>query len=622
LDARTSRTARGDLTLAGFSAAAAVVLTLLAATYWLSLQQRQAATWVGETQRVLRSIAGTRAALVDVQNGHRGFTIEGSEQAMQTYREAVAAIGRETRVLRSLFEDTPDQQRHLEELQRLLSARLASAAQLIEARRTGGFAAAKHIVDTGWPAAPMIALRGTLQAMELQQEQLLQQRLAAQDRSLHWFWAAVGSMTTGLALTLVVIYLQVRRRQADQERLLESEERLRLMTASVVDHAIFMLDPEGRVRSWNPGAERILGYREDEITSGAHLSSFYSEPDVRSGLPAADMHVAVERGHSPAEGWKVRRDGSRLWASSVLSAMRSRDGQLRGFCVVLRDLTEPRRAEESLRSEMAARARTDEELQRLNRSLEGLVAERTRELQCSNAELEAARRRLQDLSSLLMDAQEQERGRVARELHDDTGQSLAAIRLRLMEMLRGTAGAERMNESVAIVDRAIAQIRGMALQLRPTMLDDLGLVDALEWAAGQQAKASGWTVQLALDASCPRLPREVETACFRIVQEALTNVARHAQATRLSLQLRISQERLEFAVEDDGSGFDPLSLRSASARATRFGLLSMTERAHLLGGQIEIDSAPGRGTRIRASLPIASQPEGRQAGRHGLRLVA
>jgi signal transduction histidine kinase len=129
-------------------------------------------------------------------------------------------------------------------------------------------------------------------------------------------------------------------------------------------------------------------------------------------------------------------------------------------------------------------------------------------------------------------------------------------------------------------------------------------------------------VQLALDASCPRLPREVETACFRIVQEALTNVARHAQATRLSLQLRISEERLEFAVEDDGSGFDPLPLRSASARATRFGLLSMTERAHLLGGQIEIDSAPGRGTRIRASLPIASQPEGRQAGRHGLRLVA
>lgn len=610
---QTLRRPRGDLTLTGFVAAGLVVLALLAATAWLSVQQRRAAAWVNETHEVLRAIAITRGALIDIQNGHRGFTIEGTEEALQPYYQGIAAVQQETARLRFLLQDTEVQQGNLAELQRVLPARLASAAQLVQARRSGGMTAVRQILETGWPAEQMGALRGLLRVMEREQEQLLEQRLANQEHSLRWFWDAVIAIAVLLAGALSVLYLQVRRRRSDQCRLLESEERFHLMTSSVVDYAIVMLDPEGRVRSWNAGAERILGYSAEEVAADHHFSRFYAEADLREQQPVEDMRAATLRGHCAREGWRVRRDGSVFWASSVLSAFRNPDGTLRGFCLVLRDLTERQRSTEALRAEMAERARIARELEQLNRSLEGVVGERTRELQQANGELSEAKQRLQELSARLIHAQEQERRHVARELHDDTGQALTAIRMNLMEVLRGGDAGARMQDSVAIVDRAIAHIRGMALRLRPTMLDDLGLVDALEWALDEQARASGWRTGFDAGDCCPVLPPEVETACFRIVQESLTNAARHAQASHVKVRLRVLGERLELRIEDDGVGFDPQRYRSPQERTKHFGLVSMTERAHLVGGTLDVDAAPGRGTCIRVLVPIpvpdAAEPD-------------
>jgi PAS domain S-box-containing protein len=594
---------RRDLTLAGFVAAGCVVLALLAATYWLSLQQRRAAAWVSETHSVLRAIANTRAALVDIQNGHRGFTIEGSEQALQPYRDGVAAVERETAFLRAMLKDTAEQQANLRELQRILPRRLESAARLVQARRDGGLDAVRQILETGWPAVQMSALRATLQAMEGQQEQLLQQRLSTQERALRWFWGLAGTVSALLALALLVLYLQVRRRSADQQRMLESEERFRLMTSNVVEYAIVMLDLEARVCTWNAGAERILGYQEPEITAGTHFACFYGEQDVRAGLPNADLHVAMVRGHCATEGWRVRRDGSRFWATMVLNAVHGPDGALRGFCLVLRDLTKRRQAEECLRAEVAERVRIGAELERVNHSLEAVVAERTRELQRANAELEAARQRLQDLSARLIHSQEQERARVARELHDATGQALSVLRMHLLQVLHGSEAGPRVRDSLAIVDAAIAQIRDMALRLRPTMLDDLGLVDALEWLVQQHSKSCGWKVQLDLDDGCPRLQPEIETACFRIVQESLANAARHARAGRVALKMRVHGGQLEVTIEDDGAGFELEQVRSAQRRDRHFGILAMTERARLVGGSFAIHAAPGAGVRIEVTVP-------------------
>lgn len=597
--------ARGDLTLSGFVAAALVAVVLVAATYWLSVQQSRTADWVSKTHEVLATIAKTRAALVDIQNGHRGFTISGREEDLEPYRAGRAAMRAETARLRVLLADNPVQTEHLAQLESGLVARLASAAQLIEARRQGGFDAARTLVDTGLANEEMAQLRGVLKSLEAGEEQLLRERLAQHEQRLKWFWIGMTAVVALLLTALAVLYVQVRRRRAAQEELLESEQRFQLMTRSVLDYAILMLDFEGRVRTWNAGAERITGHAEDEVVGRWHFSRFFNDKDQDRDTPERLLATAASAGRVREEAWLVRRDGTPYWASIAVTPLRDAEGSLRGFCMVTRDLSERRQAEEALRCEMQERMRVDEELQLLNRSLEALVRERTVELRGANADLLEAKQRLRDLSAQLITAQEQERRHIARELHDETGQSLTVIRMHLLDMLRDPEGAAaRMPDCVEVVDAAIAQIRGMALNLRPTMLDDLGLVDALEWALAQQSRAAGWRTALEAGEIDRELPADIQTACFRIGQEALTNIARHAGASEVKMGLRMTGDELELTVRDNGCGFDLAYFRTPEERKKHFGLMSMAERAGLVGGTFEVDTAAGEGTRIRATFPL------------------
>jgi signal transduction histidine kinase len=485
VSAEISHPGRGDRTLSGFVAAAFVAVALVCAAYWLSLQQSRAAAWVSHTHEVLATIARTRAALVDIQNGHRGFTISGLEEDLRPYHSGRAAIAAETARLRALLADNPVQQQRLGDLERLLMSRLASAARLVAARRDGGFQASKAIVDTGLPTEEMANLRAALKSLEAEEERLLRERLADHEWRVRWFWAGTTAVVVLLLAGLALAYLQVRRDRAAHQALLESEHRFRLMTSSA-----------------------------------------------------------------------------------------------------------------------------EEELQRLNRSLEALVQERTAELRRTNADLLDAKLRLRDLSSQLISAQEQERRNIARDL-DETGQSLTVIRMDLMQMLRGAAGATaRIPDCIAVTDAAVAHIRAVVLNLRPTMLDDLGLVDALEWTLDQHARTAGWKATLEGGHIGEEVPAEIRTACFRIAQEALANAARHAQASEVKMHLKVEGGTLELTVSDNGAGFDVGHYRSAAERRKHFGLMTMEERAGLVGGSVDIDTSPGRGTRIRASLPlrVAAEP--------------
>lgn len=596
---------RGDLTLSGFVAAASVAVLLVCGAYWLSAQQSRAAAWVNHTHEVLTTIARTRSALVDIQNGHRGFTISGDERDLEPYLNGQAAIAAETARLRALVVDNPDQQEHIAQLQAGLQTRLASAAQLVAARRAGGFAAAKSIVDSGLPDAEMSRLRTVLNELEAHEEELLRERLASHQQRVQWLWAGMAAVVALLFALLTVLYLQVRRHVASEQALLESERRFQLMTSSVVEYAIIMLDLEGRVQTWNAGAERMTGYRGEEMIVGRDFSCFYLEEDVIQDKPMRTLQMAVAQGQFREEGWLVRSDASVFWGSVVLTPLRDPRGDLRGFCMIARDLSERKRAEEALHAEMQERRRVDDELQRLNRSLEAQVRDRTAALRSANDDLLDAKLRLADLSSQLISAQEKERAHIARELHDETGQSLTVIRMHLMDLRRGGQGAmERLPDCIAVVDTAIAQIRGMALNLRPTMLDDLGLADALQWALDQQAKAAGWRTDLQVDELLVELPADLQTACFRIGQEALTNAARHAAATEVKLGLRMIGGELELTVADNGMGFDLERYRSPEERKKHFGLMSMSERASLAGGSFDIETAPGAGTRICARFPV------------------
>jgi PAS domain S-box-containing protein len=617
VNAETVDPGRGDLTLSGFVVAALVAVVLVCAAYWLSLQQSRAAAWVSHTHEVLTTIARARTALVEIQNGNRGFVITGNEEDLEPYLNGLSAIAAQTGRLRTLVADNPAQQQRLSALESGLASRLATAAQLIAARRDGGLPAARSILESGLPKQEMANLRAVLDSLEAEEEKLLQQRLVDHERHVRRFWAGMTAVVVLLVAALAVLCVQIRRHRAAQQALLESETRFRLMTSSVLEYAIIMLDVQGRVRTWNAGAQRITGYLAEEMVVGPDFACFYRSEDVRDDKPMRTLQAAASEGRIAEEGWLARKDGSAFWASIVITPLRDPQGDLRGFCMIARDLTEHRRAAETLHGEMRERLRVEEELQRLNRSLEALVQARTAELSSSNADLLDAKLGLRILSSQLIAAQEQERRDIAREL-DDTGQSLAVIRMHLTDVMRGAEGATAlMPDCIAVADAAISHVRAMVMNLRPTMLDDLGLAEALEWALDQQAKTAGWKAVLDAGDVQAHLPSDIRTACFRIAQEALANAARHAGASEVKLQLTLAGNDLELTVSDNGLGFDLERYSSPEERKNHVGLVTMAERASLLGGTLDIDTAPGRGTRIRASLPIPANAEIAEPARVG-----
>lgn len=355
--------------------------------------------------------------------------------------------------------------------------------------------------------------------------------------------------------------------QAEQARW-ASEERFRSLMDGIQDYACFLLDTEGRVVSWNAGAERLQGYRVEEVT-GHHFSRFLPREEAAEANRALD--IAAGAGSYIGEGWCLRKDGSAFWASITITALRANHDALWGFTVLVHDITERRLAQEAL-----GRAHREER---------------------------AWRERLETLQSGVLEAQERERRHISRELHDEIGQTLTALKLTLDRLERGPA--ERRPALVAEARRAVgemaAQVQDLSLGLRPAMLDDLGLLPALLWLLDRYTTHTGVEVDFEHEGLEARLPSQVEIAAYRIVQETLTNVARHAGVERASLSCRVGEDGLAIAVADEGVGFHPEEALGA-------GLVGMRERARLVGGWLSVESGPHAGTRVLARLPLIPNP--------------
>ena len=247
--------------------------------------------------------------------------------------------------------------------------------------------------------------------------------------------------------------------------------------------------------------------------------------------------------------------------------------------------------------DITARKGVEDEVRRMNEDLERRVAERT-------AQLEVAYRHLQALSAHLQSVREQEQARIAQEIHDELGQALTGLKFelsRLAQQLRGLPGgvSDKATALGTVVDETIHNVRRISSELRPAILDDLGLVAALEWHAEEFEKRTG----IACTLKAPRQPFEVgpdlRIALFRICQEALTNVARHARATAAGIVLARTRDHVVLEVRDDGTGIPQAALTNAKS----LGLLGMRERARAFGGDVAIQRAPGAGTLVRVNIP-------------------
>jgi PAS domain S-box-containing protein len=403
---------------------------------------------------------------------------------------------------------------------------------------------------------------------------------------------------------LGVAFEDVTERIRAERTLRESEERFRLLIEGVQEYAIFQLDAEGNVVSWNAGAQRLKGYDSREII-GQHFSVFYPQEDLMNDKPREILARAARHGQTEDEGWRVRKDGSRFWANVVITALRDSNGNLLGFAKLTRDTTENReRAEALTKAKELLELRVEQRtavLTRVNHEMRSEIAER----QHAEEELRKSRDQLRALAARLQSVREEERTYIAREIHDELGQACTAIKMDLALIgrkltKRQIALRAKVDSSIQLVDGTIVTLRRIASELRPRTLDDLGLPAALEAQAQEFEGRTSIPCSVILPPEPLKLDTDRSTAIFRIFQESLTNVARHAHATRVEARLRCENDRIIFQVFDNGTGFDP---EVAKARKS-LGLVGMQERALLLNGEFKTEGVPGSGTTMTLTIPL------------------
>ena len=367
---------------------------------------------------------------------------------------------------------------------------------------------------------------------------------------------------------LVLAAMTTERRQAEQAAR-ESEQRYRTLLENAPE--AILVHQDGRWIIANRAALKLLhAARVEQLVGRATLDIVH--PDYR-----AIVRERIEREFATGEPAPLLEqqfiavDGTVLDVEVVGIPITLAGRQ--GGQIIVRDITERRQAEQAVRER--------------------------------EAEVRRSRERLEALSQRLLKVQENERRLIARELHDQIGQALTAVKLNLESLRSGRrAKAFPLDESVAIVEQLMEAVRSMSLELRPSVLDDLGLAAALRWYADRQGRRAGLAVRVRTQLPTERLASDLETACFRVAQEAITNVARHAGAKRVEVDARAEDGTLDLTVRDDGTGFDVAAVRGGTTAEGSIGLDGMEERVRLLGGDFRIDSQPGTGTTVWARFPL------------------
>ena len=399
----------------------------------------------------------------------------------------------------------------------------------------------------------------------------------------------VSERTQDLEQANRLLHEDIAARARTERMLADSERRFRLMVESVVDYAIFMLDAQGRVASWNAGAQRISGYDVQEI-GGQHFSRFYPREDVERKKPEWELDVATAEGRFEEEGWRVRKDGSSYWANVVITAVRDDTGKLLGFAKVVRDLTERNRVEaELIRAKVAA--------ERASEAKSQFLANMSHELRTP-------------LNSLLI---------LARLLADNAGGNLNPKQVQFAQTIYAS-GMDLLSLINDLLDLAKIESGAITmLNIAPARLDELR--EDLERTFHQVAQDKGLQFAITVDGSLPATIRTDMPRLKQVLKNLLANAFKFTKQGSVSLAIAPDQgKRIAFSVADTGIGipadkqkiiFEAFQQADGTTSrqygGTGLGLSISRELTRLLGGEIRVESEPGKGSTFTLYLPLSDE---------------
>ena len=396
-----------------------------------------------------------------------------------------------------------------------------------------------------------------------------------------------------------------------QEAERKSADRVTGLLAAIVDSsddAIVSKSLDGFVTSWNKSAERLFGYTAEEAV-GQHVTLI---------VPADRLHEEstilerLKRGErvDHFETVRISKNGKMLDVSLTISPVKDAAGSVVGASKVARDITERKRTEQALRE-------SEERLRTLADGLETQVRVRTQELEQRNTEVLQQSEQLRELSNRLLQTQDDERRRIARELHDSAGQIVTALGLNLASITnhlgQGPLIGKAVEESRELIQQLSKEIRTMSYLLHPPLLDENGLSEAIRWYMQGLTERSGLSIELSISENFGRLPGEFELAVFRIVQECLTNIHRHSGSKTATIRLSRTAESVSLQIQDEGKGISAEKLAGIQSERSGVGITGMRERVRHFRGVMDIQSN-GTGMKIAVTFPVpmtaTSEPRG------------